>query len=78
MHGGGYCSDVELWSWALGVNIQSGDQRRTLDHRPSWCVGLAVKAAISQSRFQRHEGIPDVSGGFISFSSRTLSMVLSR
>lgn len=35
VHGGGYCSDVELWSWAMegGWDIQAGDQKRALDDR---------------------------------------------
>lgn len=57
VHGGGYYNDVELWSWAMGGGwgIQAGDQRRALDDRSNWCVGLASKAASSQSRFQRHQ-----------------------
>lgn len=41
-------------------DIQAGDQRRALDDRSNWCVGLVLKAASSQNRFQRHESNSDV------------------
>lgn len=40
MHRGGHRSDVMMWSWGPGGDIQAGDQRRTLDERLKLLCGV--------------------------------------